>query len=76
MFIAPKVSLRNVSVNVGGTDINLILNSEEVREMHAKYPQLKSTPLRKNKKVGHKSGPCVDVTEAYRQTLAEQRGQA
>lgn len=57
MFINPSFSLKSVVVD----GIQVILNSEEAKELRKKYPSARISALRKSRKVGHLSGPCVSI---------------
>lgn len=60
MLIAPKFSL--VTVLVDG--VSAVMNSEEARELRKKHSNIKVQRLRKNKKVGHSSGPVTIINPA------------
>ena len=60
MLIAPKFSLVNVLID----GINVIMNSEDARELRNKHSDIKIQRLRKNKKVGHRHGPVTIINPA------------
>lgn len=60
MLVAPQFYLVNVLID----GINVIMNSEDAREIRGKYPDAKVSRLRKNKKVGHSHGPVTIINPA------------
>ena len=66
MLIVPSFSL--VKVKIKDENVEEIMNTETLRELKAAFPfkSFEAKRLRKNKKVGHLHGPCIDVTAEYR----------